>query len=169
MEWLVILIILAVVAIIVVAGISGANKTKELLASGKIIQRPYGFHEQQETFSVHGADITRIIEDIKNSDLGGASATKVEGKQLIVFKHATGWTAQLYKAKDPEEGPAEPDLTTWIFNFTHWKKDNSMVAGLQQMNILTTSIEKMFLAIDPKTQVTTSQMAVKTTTKTKFF
>lgn len=166
MGWTV-LIILAVVAIGIIAGVAAANKTKELKESGKIIQRPASFHEQKEIFTVHNADIDKVIEGIKNSDLGGASANKAEGKQLIQFKHATGWTAQLYKAKDPEEGPAEPGLTTWVFNFTHWKMQRYSVAGYQEMNILLTSIEKIFLAIDPAAKVTTSKMAVKT--KSSFF
>ena len=56
----------------------------------------------------------------------------------------------------------------WYFSFMNWKEDRyGLPEDVTEMNILVTGIEKIFLSIDPNTEV--KNTPIQTKTKTKFF
>ncbi len=68
-----------------------------------------------------------------------------------------GWNARLYYTGE-KDGKA-----VYCFEFLNWKvKDGLIVQGGMYMNMLVVAIEKMFLDIDPNTQVTDKRVDIKT-------
>lgn len=65
------------------------------------------------------------------------------------------WNALLYCT-----GASNGRMTYW-FRFTSWGTLDYGVIGEVQMNMLLTAIEKLFLSIDPNTQVQTSFLGTK--------
>ena len=56
---------------------------------------------------------------------------------------------------------------SYYFHFTNWDTRNGVNPQSEQMNTLLTTIEKVFLKIDPQTQVSTEDIKVKH--RPKFF
>ena len=63
------------------------------------------------------------------------------------------WTAQLYRLSGDES------QVTYRFEFTKWR---DALSNASLMNMLMTAIEKLFLELDPNTQVRTVPLDVKT-------
>lgn len=159
MAWIIFLIIIAVVVIITVANI---NKKKQLQAEGKTIYRDVGFWNNKELFTT-AATYDQVKTSVKNNSFDGCSVSiqyDVNGKQSIVFRSST-WNAELNCLE------TQGDKNLFWFCFTTWDARHGYPYGENSMNILMTTIEKIFLALDPSTTVENRKMEVKT--KTKFF
>lgn len=163
MPWVFIILISAV--IIGIAVYAGASKRKSLIESGRMIARPNNFIEMKEIFSLQSIDFMQLVEALKNADLSDVKLTGMKynaAEKRVNFSGSYGWTAILYALESND-----PGIDRYNFNFTHWNSRNSVPQGAVEMNILLTQLEKIFLALDPNTQVTNERM--KLTTKTKFF
>lgn len=80
------------------------------------------------------------------------------GGQSFLFTGST-WSARLYRKND------EAGKTIYSFQYLNWKTHNGGIMYEDYMNMLLTSIEKMFLSIDPDTQVKTRLLETKTSHK----
>ena len=159
MAWVVFLIIIVIAVIITVANI---NKKKQLQAEGKTIHRDVGFWSNKELFTT-AATYDQVKTCVKNNSFDGCPVSmqyNVNGKQSIVF-HSGTWNAEL----DCLE--TQGDKNVFRFCFTTWDARHGYPYGENSMNILMTTIEKIFLALDPATTVETRRMEV--STKSKFF
>ena len=164
MTWLIVLIIVAVVGIGIAVGVSNAKKTDQMAREGKIIQRQMSFWERAEYFTTT-ATYEQVRAAVKNNSFSDSSVEiyyNNGGKQAIVFKSSHSWNAEL----DCLE--TQGDKNKFKLYFPVWKTQKyGTPYNVNSMNAMVTSIEKIFLSIDPATTVENRKMEVKT--KTKFF
>lgn len=161
--WYFYLLIVAGIGIGVAIGVSRVYKTKRLVNEGKIIERPMSFWESAEFFTTT-ATYEQVKNIIKNNNFSDSSVKvyyDVEGKQAIVFKSSHAWNAEL----DGLE--TQSDKNKFKLYFPAWRTNKGIPYDMNSMNALVTTIEKIFLALDPATTVETRKMEV--STKTKFF
>lgn len=134
------------------------QKTAKMAAEGKIIERKGGFHEQMQEFTLAPVDPALLTQKLKalpysdmNVAMNGDSA-----KQIFRFAHSA-FEAQLARvANDAEK-------SVYVFKFNRWTANKlGAPLGYYKMNMLQTAIEKMFLSLDPKTQVRSKAMQTKT-------
>lgn len=152
-------IIIAVIAVFGIALYYNMKKNKELTDSGRIVKRSGLWYENAEQFTLSGADFDRVVKGIQASDLSGTgvSVSKSDEKKALWFASST-WRAVLHKMENAG------DKDVYEFSMLHWKEHNGVVQTGVEMNLLLTAIEKVFVAIDPGTQVTTRPIHVKTKT-----
>lgn len=156
------IIIIAAVAIGLIIGISNGMKTKKLAEEGKIIHRQSSFWESKEFFTT-SATYKQIKEKIRDNSFDSCPVSiqfDNNGRQSVLFKSGT-WSASL------DCLDTQGDKEVFRFNFLQWDTRRGIPYGLDSMNVLMTTIEKIFLSIDPATTVETRKMEVKS--KTKFF
>lgn len=141
------------------------KQERQLTSDGKIICRSRRFMEQAEDIILVCNDRNLICEKIKALSYSEMKvAMTADGQQAFhfSFSHPRGnWGASLCQREAPEGKVA------YRFQFTHWKVSDFGVIGEVQMNMLLTAVEKMFLSIDPDTQVKTQLL--ETQTSHKFF
>ncbi len=163
MTWIIILFIVAVIGIGIAVGVSNAKKTDQMAREGRIIQRQMTFWESAEYFTTT-ATYEQVKAVVKNNHFSDSYVDiyyNVEGKQAIVFKSNHSWNAEL----DCLE--TQGDKNKFKLYFPVWKTHRGMPYDVNSMNALVTSIEKIFLNLDPSTIVENRRMEV--STKTKFF
>ena len=130
---------------------------KQLLADGKIICRRIDFMESAEEFILTSVDPGSVTEAVKAMDYVDMRA-KMQGNNEQQFFEFTGsnWTARLHRLSNDDA------QTVYRFEFTSWKTRNGMPCDALNMNKLTTAVEKIFLSLDPNTQVRTVPLEFKT-------
>ncbi len=157
-------IIVISIAIIAVAVIIGEKKRKELLDAGKIVKRPYNFHDMAEIFTLGPVSLQAIANVLGRSELGqmGISVQPDYQNQRIIFRQAS-WVGLLKYMG--ETGPAEMGgksvYRLWISSYRTYR---SSVQGATEMNEMMTVVEKTLLGFDPNTQVSTEMVTRKTKT-----
>lgn len=154
-------LILGIVVIAVILGYFSAQKQKELLSEGKIAKRDMGFEDYAEIFTIRDVSFSEIWAELKTADYSG----KVNGSadvanERVVYK-GSDWEAHLYHMKEEQERNA------YCFEFLKWRTHNGITQSATDMNIVLTTIEKVFLKIDPNTQVSKRKNITKS--KPKFF
>lgn len=158
------MIIIIAVIILGVTLYVNTQKNKQLQSEGKIIERSADFMEKAEYFTLSLKDPEQVTEGVRKISYS-EMAVSMKGdseKQSFHFSNTWGWNARLYYTGE-EDGKA-----VYCFKFLNWKKkDGFMIEGGIYMNMLVTAIEKMFLDIDPDTQVTDKRLDIKT--KHSFF
>lgn len=154
--WIDIFLVVFFVALAVIL-VTQVKKNNQLLKDGKITKRKYVLPEQAEEFTLRGADFARVLKGIQDADLSGSgvSVQKNDANQAFFF-NGSNWKAEMYRKNDIG------DQNVWYFHFTNWKTRKGMVENVIPMNILITAMEKMFLSIDPGTQVQNIPIKVKT-------
>ena len=154
MTWFVLLIVAAVMGVVIYFAMKSHNK---MVADGKIISRRTNFMESAEEFTLSAVDPAQVTEAVKAIDYA-EMRTKMQGsseQQLFKFTGST-WSAQLHKLSDNDT------QVVYRFEFTNWKTHNGMPQDGLNMNKLTTAVEKIFLSLDPNTQVRTVPLEFKT-------
>lgn len=134
------------------------EKDKQLQSEGKIIKRGMGFMEKAELFILELDDpdkVTKAVQEFPYSEMK-VSVQSDEANQAFQFSNSYGWNARLYCTERNEQ------KVTYCFEFSHWETSNGAVQGGLYMNMLQTAVEKMFLDIDPNTQVQEKALSVKT-------
>lgn len=140
----------------------GAMARKKLLDAGKIIDRKKDFMEEAEEFALRVPDPAMVTDALRALNYAEFRCRMQEdGNQQIFQFTGSGWAARLFR-KDLQQG-----YSLYRFSFTNWKTRNGMPENALQMNQLLTAVEKMFLSIDPQTQVRSEPIQVKT--KHNFF
>ena len=157
------LAILLIAAIIVVSRCYWNNKSNNLLGEGKIIKRDGAYWEegQKYTLILENPDlVTQKVEAFPYSEM--KVNMKGNKERQIFYFSSYHFDAQLRR----QEATAEKSV--YCFEFSRWKNNQlGTPLGIFEMNMLMTAVEKMFLSIDPNTQVHTWKLETKT--KTPFF
>lgn len=157
-----ILLVGVLVIIILIAAIAGAKKGKALADEGKITQRQQSFWEYAEFFTTT-ASYEDVREAVKNTSFEDCKADvypDFEGNKFILFKSSHGWNAAL-KYTGEQDGKH-----TFTFYFPAWNTQRyGMPYGMMEMNVIETTIEKLFLALDAETTVTTKRLETKSKSK----
>ena len=147
MIWIVLLIVAAVMGVVIYFAMKSHNK---MVADGKIISRRTNFMENAEEFTLTVVEPERVTEAVRAMSYADMH-TKMQcsnEQQLFKFTGST-WSAQLHKLRD------NGTQVVYRFEFTNWKTQNGMPQDGLNMNKLTTAVEKIFLSLDPNTQVRT--------------
>jgi len=160
--WVAVVVIILAVGIGLAVGLKQRSAGNQFMEAGRMIKRDISFVETAEVFTLSETDFKNIVDMIKKADLSdtGVSAESNSEKQIVLFK-AKGWAAQLHRLVEEREKCA------YCFTFTAWQTYRGMPQNHVQMNLLLTAIEKVFLSIDPNTQVQASR--TKTKSKSSFF
>lgn len=156
MTWIVLLTV--IVAAVMGVGIYISMKFQnKMVADGKIISRRTNFMESAEEFTLSAVDPAQVTEAVKALDYAEMH-TKMQGsseQQLFKFTGIT-WSAQLHKLRD------NGTQVVYRFEFTNWKTQNGTPQYGIYMNMMMTAVEKIFLSLDPNTQVRTVPLEFKT-------
>jgi hypothetical protein len=151
------LILIATAVIFGILGYIGSKYRGKLMDEGKIIRRSSDFVEKAEEFTLLKADPEQVTEAIRTLDYSDMSARMKGNIRQQVFQFAgSTWEAQLCKIGETES------QVVYRFEFTSWKTYRGAPQGFLNMNKLTTSVEKMFLRLDPNTQVKEIPLELKT-------
>ena len=154
MIWFILLIGGGILAACIYFGMRQHNK---LVGEGKIISRRTDFMESAEVFTLRAVDPGKVTEDIKAMDYADMHTSMKGSSERQAFRfEGSGWTAQLAK-QDGEEGKS-----VYRFEFTGWKTRNGLAQDALNMNKLLTAVEKLFVSLDPDTQVTAVPLELQT-------
>ena len=155
-------LILAIVMIGLIYGSFNYKKTRQLATNGNIIQREDLFWENTE-YLYTDATYEEVLNEINHTDFSSCNVTvtpNYEGSKICAFVAKGKFSAALvYHGEENGEHIYE-------FSVLSWKPDRLATAAIQ-MNGLLTTIEKIFLSIDPDTEAEIQINNVKT--KTAFF
>ena len=157
-------VILGIVAALMIFLFFARRKYKKQgIENGDIIEREKAFWEDEEVLFTT-ASYEDILSAIKKTDFRKALVTitpNINGQKVVLFQNKTfGFNAILqYNGKQNNEHE-------YVFCFPSWTTRNYTVPGEGMMNILMTTVEKMFLILDPDTEAEVHRM--KATTKTRF-
>ena len=152
-----ILVVILLCVIAVVIGVYfNSKKFNQLETEGKVVRRDDNFHETEQIFTAVGASYERVEQELKNIDLADAKIKEQlyrnNGKAQILYRSTDGWNATLDLIGEDE------GKYTYRFTFPVYTENNGSATRLITMNILLTAVEKMFLRIDPNTQVTSKKL-----------
>ena len=157
-------VIWIIIAIVIIGGgiYLGVKRNQKLLSEGKIITRKSDFMESAEEFTLTAVTPEKVTEAVKALDYKDLGAGMQGSSQQQAFKfNGYSWNAQLFLVSGDE------NQAVYRFEFTNWKTHNGSVQNVVGMNKMITAVEKLFLALDPNTQVRTIPLEVKT--KHNFF
>ncbi len=147
-------IIAAVVLIVVVIGFSAWWKGR-LVGQGKIIQRASDFVEYAEIFTVRPIPNEEYAAALKALDLK-KTTTSLEGNTKTVKFSGIYFSASIHCVEQTETS------SVYRFEFDSWKVKYGKASFENEMNMLLTMVEKMFVQLDPNAQVSTVKNEIKT-------
>ena len=136
-------IIVAVILIVVVIGFSAWWKGR-LIGQGKIIQRASDFVES----ALKALDLKK-------------TGTSLEGNTKAVKFTGAYFSASIRCVEQTDTN------SVYRFEFDSWKTKYGRPSFENEMNMLLTTVEKMFVQLDPNTQVSTVKNEI--TTKRSIF
>ena len=139
-------IIAAVVLIVVAIGFSAWWKGR-LIGQGKIIQRAKDFVEYAEIFTTRPIANEEYVAALKALDLK-KTGVSLEGNTKAVKFSGIYFSASIHCVEQTEANSVHR------FEFDSWKEN--------EMNMLLTMVEKMFVQLDPNAQVSTVKNEIKT-------
>ena len=151
--------IIVSVLIFVAALIIAEKRNKRLTDEGKIIDREWKFWEKAEIFTLIGGEYEKVGNLIKTADYSECPVTlypNYENKKVFLFKSGEDWEARLIFLGE-NEGKSK-----YRFEFIKWKTRNGIPKNTDTMNMIETTIEKIFLGLDSKTVVETEKIKIKT-------
>lgn len=158
-------VLIIVIGVVIFGGaiVIGQLRAKRLSNEGKIVKRGGSFYREESVFSTT-SDWDKVVDAIRRTDLShiGVQTSVSQGdKKGVLFQSGHGWNAVL--------SPIESNggSLNYRFCFTKWKTRDGIPWRMDTMNMMVTSIEKMFFSIDPTTSVKTQLMQTKV--KTDFF
>lgn len=153
------LLFIAMLLIVAVYGSYNYKKIRQLAANGDVIQREEYFWENTE-YLYSGATYGEVMDAINRADFSACRVTitpNYEGSKICAFVAEGRFSAALvYHGEENGEHIYE-------FSVLSWKPDRLATASVQ-MNGLLTILEKIFLSIDPDTEVEIQTNDVKTKT-----
>ena len=138
------------------------KRNRKLMEAGKIVQRPNRFWENAEYF-LTAASYEELREAILNtdfSDCGLEIRPDLDGREQILFRCRHGWNA-LLRWQGSREG-----WNVFMFHFPAWRTSRyGAPYGVNQMNMIETRLERIFLSLDEQTQVESRRLQTKTKTR----
>lgn len=127
--------------------VNEVKRVKSLNEDGKIIGRDVDFEEYAELFTIRDVEFKDIREELRNADYSGRTNIKADMEKKLVNYEGVDWKAHLYYMTN------ETDRNAYCFEFTEWSTRKGLTQNITDMNVALTAIEKVFLKIDPNTQV----------------
>lgn len=147
-------IIAAVVLIVVAIGFSAWWKGR-LVGQGKIIQRASDFVEYAEIFTIRPITNEEYATALKALDLK-KTGVSLEGNTKVVKFSGIYFSASIHCVEQTEIS------SVYRFEFGSWKVKYGKASFENEMNMLLTMVEKMFVQLDPNAQVSTVKNEIKT-------
>ncbi len=134
-----------------------SKKYKQMVADGSVIKRRPNFMENAEEFTLCSIEPERMTEEICRLEFKHSSISSKYNAERQFFKFsAATWEATLRRLSYDDA------QMTYRFQFEHWKMTGTdMPRDFMGMNELATSIEKLFVALDPNTSVVEIPLEVK--------
>ena len=139
--------ILAVVIVIIFI-VAGKIYQIKLKKGGKTVDREDGFweYEQRYTTSVSHEDFEKAIAK-KSSTIPAMIKVDADNNRIVFKSGIDNWTAIItYNAI--KEGK-----NLFSFCFAYYEKKENVVCGTHSMNVVMTSLEDIFLSMDPQMTV----------------
>ena len=156
-SWLILILVLA--ALLFLAVFISVKSRSKLMEKGLIINRERDFMEKAEIFVLQPISTDQLLEGLK--DINAKTKVGIDGSMERGYTFDGGsysrWKAWL-RCTEKNESQA-----VFRFMFTEWKTENDRPKDDISMNILLTAVEKMFLQLDPHTQVKTEPVEIHTT------
>ncbi len=133
------------------------KKYKKMVADGSVIKRRPNFMESAEEFTLVSIEPERMTESICTLEFKHSRiSTKYNDERQLFKFSAVTWEATLRRLSYDDE------QMTYRFQFEHWKMTGTdMPRDFMGMNELATSIEKLFVTLDPNTSVVEIPLEVK--------
>lgn len=134
------------------------QRDKRLFNSGKIIYRKRRFAEEAEEFILTMTDSSLVgkkLRELPYQEMKVAMNSKAE-QEFIFSNSRCSWKARLFLKGSKGE------KVIYCFEFLNWQVNNGAPIGDLYMNMLLTAVEKVFLSLDPHTEVQTRLMETKT-------
>ena len=157
LEIIIILILVGIIAICVAIGVAiGKAKQNKYLNAGKIIKRKTEFWDEEETF-VCAVSYDAIVNAVRATNYAEDGITVNFFNNRITFE-AYGWDSSLDVAGNAG------DKYVYKYSVHSYRTRKGMIRDPLRMNIVLTSVEKMFLSLDPTTTLETHK--IKRTTRT---
>lgn len=147
-------IIAAVVLIVVAIGFSAWWKGR-LIGQGKIIQRAKDFVEYAAIFTTRPIANEEYVAALKALDLK-KTGVSLEGNTKAVKFSGIYFSASIHCVEQTEANSVHR------FEFDSWKVKYGSPSFENEMNMLLTMVEKMFVQLDPNAQVSTVKNEIKT-------
>lgn len=147
MKW--VLIIALSAAIYAAVYMMKSSRENSLIQAGKAIKRERAFWEKAEVFATN-ADYETVVSEISRMDFSEIKAgvyPNVNGERAVLWKSSYAWNAKLTYMG--ESGGRQ----VFRFAFPCWKTRNGVPYREDSMNIMMTSVEKLFLSLDSSTTV----------------
>ena len=145
---------LGLIIAIVIAAVAFYQKVQHR-REGSTVSRSRDFVAYSETFTL------RHISDEEFRDaIEAASPNKDTGASMrgnasrVVFEGP--FRAELVRTEQSDE------KTVYTFRFTNWSSRYGVATREEDMNLLLTAIERMFVSLDPETKVTSKKEDVTT-------
>lgn len=158
-SWLIVILVCAVLFFLAV--FLQAKSTNKLVEQGRIIRRERNFMEQAEIFTLKSVSTDQIVAGLK--DVNAKTKVGVNGNMEQGYTFDGGsysrWRARLRCTEKNES------QSIFRFVFTEWETHNDRPKDDTSMNILLTAVEKMFLQLDPQTQVRTEPVEIQSKRK----
>ena len=152
-------IIAAVVLLVAVIGFSAWWKGR-LIGQGKIIQRAKDFVEYAEIFTTRPIANEEYVAALKALDLK-KTGVSLEGNTKAVKFSGIYFSASIRCVEQTDTN------SVYRFEFDSWKTKYGRPSFENEMNMLLTAVEKMFVQLDPNAQVSTVKNEI--TTKRSIF
>lgn len=153
--WLGILLSVLAIGIGLAIGIPRGKKIKQLREDGRIVVRNYRYAEKGEEFTSRIGSFAALKDALVKADI----PCNMDGnlRSQVIFQ-SSSFAARLYSvAFDEPSG-----IGIFRFEFTHWRTGRYGYEEDTSMNMLMTSIEKVFLSLDPNTGVKSYSIDFKT-------
>ena len=144
--WVAYVIIAAALIIGIVIGLNKRQQINELRDEGKIIKRNYKFVEKGEEFTAKIGSYAALKQELESMPL--PCSMKGNASSQVDFT-STNYAARLYKVDYDEPS----GIGVFRFEYTRWKTARYGYMDETSMNLLMTSVEKVFLKLDPNTGV----------------
>lgn len=135
------------------------QRDKRLFNSGKIIYRKRKFAEEAEEFILTLTDSSLVAKKLRKLSYQEMKVVmNSKGDQEFFFSNSRcRWKARLFLKG------SEGEKVIYCFEFLNWQVNNGAPIGDLYMNMLLTAVEKVFLSLDPHTEV--KMRLLETTTK----
>ncbi len=153
--WLGILLSVLAIGIGLAIGIPRGKKIKALRDQGYTVMRAPHYAEKGEQFTSRVGSCSAVKDGLLNVPL----PCEMEGNvSTVVNFNSRSFAARLYRAAFDEQS----GVAVYRFEFTRWKSARYGYEDETSMNMLMTSVEKVFLKLDPNTGVQSYGLNFKT-------
>ena len=153
----------AIVVIVVFAGLVAwalwykSKQLKEFYDSGRMIKRNGKFWDDASVFTLSGAAYEVVKEKVEHFDLTKTSVKITEQPDKFFF---IGRDFEAYLKKEEDQD----GKNVWKYEVYKYDSKYGVPNDKDEMNVVLTAVEKMFLALDNSTTVNTIAIKQKTTT-----